>query len=120
MSHTANLWNGSPATRPVTRLAGGAVPATTLAAVVAEMAQGLRSCQRPFVEELLDRYPDLAATTTAVLKLIHEEFCLRRQHGCPAEREDFFQRFPELRDQLEVLLGGDLTRVDSRVSEPGM
>src|SRR5947209_2049920 len=116
MLHTTNFPNDSLATRAVTRLADDPESPTSLPAVVAEMAQGWRSGQRPLVEELLDRYPDLSSTTTAVLKLIHEEFCLRRQHGCPAEPEDFFRRFPDLRSDLEVLLGGELTRIDTRVN----
>jgi serine/threonine protein kinase len=113
MSHTVDFWNCSPPTRAVTHLAVEPVPPASLARALAEMAQEWRSGQGPLVEDFLARYPELA-TITAALKLIHEEFCLRLQHGIPAEPEDFFVRFPDLRDELEVLLGGELTRIDTR------
>src|ERR1700730_2532342 len=55
------------------------------------------------VEELLDQFPALRQHKDAVLDLINHEIVLRGEFETPAAREEYFQRFPDSRADLELL-----------------
>jgi hypothetical protein len=66
--------------------------ADTLAARLAdEMARRWAQGERPAVEEMLARDARLGEQMGPALELIYEEFCLRRQHGEPADAEQFLR-----------------------------
>jgi serine/threonine protein kinase len=70
-----------------------------------EMAARWRRGERPLAEEYLARHPDLRADPEAAIDLIHEEICLREEHGLPAPSSEILGRFPQWRTELEILLG---------------
>jgi eukaryotic-like serine/threonine-protein kinase len=55
-------------------------------------------------EELLNRQPELWERTEQALQLIYEEICLRQQNGQDEVAADILRRFPQWRQQLEVML----------------
>jgi serine/threonine protein kinase/tetratricopeptide (TPR) repeat protein len=80
--------------------------ATALAERLAEeMAARWRRGERPLAEEYLTRHPELRAEPEAAIDLIHEEICLREEHGLPAPSPEILRRFPQWRSELEILLG---------------
>jgi serine/threonine protein kinase len=67
-------------------------------------------------EEFLARHPPLAQHAEAVADLIYEELCLREEYRCQRPLQEFVDRFPEWREQLELLfdcqrLLGPVTRL---------
>jgi eukaryotic-like serine/threonine-protein kinase len=62
--------------------------------------------ERPRVERYLERSPELAQDSDAVLDLIYQEFVLRQENGESPSLEEYLNRFPhlghELRTQMEV------------------
>jgi eukaryotic-like serine/threonine-protein kinase len=82
-----------------------AEPAPILAERQAEeMIERWRQGERPLSEEFLNRHPELWQRPQEALELIYEEICLRQEYGLPVTPEDFIRRFPQWREQLEVLL----------------
>jgi serine/threonine protein kinase len=80
--------------------------AAALAARLAEdMARRWRQGERPLAEEYLAHYPEVRGDPEAAIDLIHEEICLREEHGVPAATPEILSRFPQWRAELEVLLG---------------
>src|SRR5882724_4541502 len=66
-------------------------------------------------EEVLAGHPGLG--DEAAIRLIYEEVCLRRESGQDVATTEIVGRFPQWKDQLEVLLGCDrLLRPLSRVA----
>jgi serine/threonine protein kinase/Tfp pilus assembly protein PilF len=70
-----------------------------------EMAARWRRGERPLAEEFLAQHAELLDTPPAAIKLICEEICLRQEHGEPVDSVQVISRFPQWRDELEVLLG---------------
>jgi serine/threonine protein kinase len=72
-------------------------------------------------ELLLARYPALCDEDA--IRLVYEEVCLRREAGQEIETREVVRRFPQWKDELEILLGCDrLLRPFTTVSvfpEPG-
>jgi serine/threonine protein kinase/tetratricopeptide (TPR) repeat protein len=61
--------------------------------------------ERLTAEELLARHPGLS--DEAAVRLIYEEVCLRRESGEEVATTEVVSRFPQWKDELEVLLGCD-------------
>jgi serine/threonine protein kinase len=77
---------------------------TLLAGLAQEMGERWRRGERPTVEEFLQRHETLQERGAA-LELIYEEFCLRSQHGPAVTAAEYLDRFPQYREELEILLG---------------
>ena len=60
--------------------------------------------EEPCAEQAFARYPALANHPEAAVRLVHEEFCHRRAAGKLVSSEEMYQRFPQWRAPLEVLL----------------
>jgi eukaryotic-like serine/threonine-protein kinase len=73
-------------------------------ALVADMVAAWRAGERPLAEHFLDRRPELRDCPEAALELIAEELVLRSEVGEPTTHEELATRFPEWRNQVEVLL----------------
>src|SRR5437868_2531293 len=84
---------------------GGDAP--DVAALLEEMRRRWEAGEQPAAEEFLWRRPELWQHAGAALKLISEEFRLRRGRGAGADPADYYRRFPAWRSQLEVLLPAD-------------
>jgi serine/threonine protein kinase/tetratricopeptide (TPR) repeat protein len=73
--------------------------------LVEEMNQRWQRGERPVTEEYLDRYPQLWQQPQSAAELIYEEVCLRQQlEGAEGAAADVLARFPQWRQQLQVLL----------------
>ncbi len=72
-------------------------------AACAELERRLRSGEACRAEDILRNLPLLAADSDAVLELIYTEFALRERLGTTPETKEYFERFPELRKDLEEL-----------------
>src|SRR5262245_39510211 len=72
---------------------------------VQAMASAWASGQRITAEELLQRHPEL--NTEDAIRLVYEEVCLRREAGQDVPTAEVVSRFPQWKDELEVLLGCD-------------
>src|SRR5262245_55246050 len=60
--------------------------------------------ERPRAEEYFQRHPELEDSSEAVLRIIYEEYCLRRDCGEAVAAEEFYDRFPRWRQRLKALL----------------
>ena len=69
-----------------------------------ELARRWHAGERPLVEEYLARYPELAARPEEAAELIYEELCLRQELGAASGAEEVLRRFPQWRDELQVLI----------------
>src|SRR5262249_50809956 len=87
-----------------------------------------RRGQRLGVEEWLARHPTLRGQRDAVLRLVCEELCLRREASLAIDAHDFVQRFPEWSGEIQALLecqrvlepedaGGDEPALDGRLRD---
>ena len=86
---------------------GGLTPddADAMAArLVDEMAQRWRRGERPLAEEFIARCPEPVHQPQAAADLICEEFSLRGELGAEMPVDAFLNRFPQWRNQLEVML----------------
>jgi serine/threonine protein kinase len=68
------------------------------------MARRWGAGDRPLAEEFLARHPQLQGRPEAALDLVYEEVCLREHHGEEVSPEALRARFPDLREQLGLLL----------------
>ena len=57
------------------------------------------------VEEILERRPGLK--TEDAIRLVYEEVCLRREAGQGVSTAEVVSRFPQWKEELEILLGCD-------------
>jgi serine/threonine protein kinase/tetratricopeptide (TPR) repeat protein len=71
-----------------------------------EMSLCWRQGERPTAEELLSRYEELNDDSDAVVKLICEEICLRRDYGQEKEADAVLDRHPQWRTQIQAQLEG--------------
>ncbi len=77
-------------------------PASSLATrQVDEMVAAWRRGERPTVEEILARHPEL--DDDARIRLIYEEYSLRQEAGLEVDAEEIVRRFPRYRDELALL-----------------
>ena len=91
--------------------------ALALATKLAEdLAAAWRRGERPAAEEFLAIAPDLAAFPAAVLTLVREEICRRREHGPPPEVEEYQRRFPQWADDLPALFATHCASINSSES----
>jgi serine/threonine protein kinase/Tfp pilus assembly protein PilF len=80
-------------------------PSSSVVARLAEdMARRWQQGERVLVEEYISQHPELKAQPEAATELIYEEICLRYQHGEGAATADVLDRFPQWREQLQVIL----------------
>src|SRR4051794_33314970 len=68
---------------------------------VDELVAAWRRGERPTALEVLARHPELGHE--AAIRLVYEEYCLRLETGMKVDPAQFAGRFPEWRDELEVL-----------------
>lgn len=73
------------------------------ASLAAEMIDRWRQGERPLPEEFLNRQPDLWNQPAAAAELIYEELCLRQEYGPIIPAAEVLERFPQWRQQLELL-----------------
>ncbi len=78
-----------------------------LAHLVDQFAAEWAGPERQPVEQFLKRHPLLTAQPDAAVRLIYEEFCLRRREGQQPSLSELVQRFPQWQSELEVLLECD-------------
>jgi eukaryotic-like serine/threonine-protein kinase len=76
---------------------------TTLDLVLPQQRQLWEQGERIRVEALLERFPDLRRSKEAVLDLINHEIVLRTEFEAPPTKEEYFERFPDWRADLELL-----------------
>jgi hypothetical protein len=57
--------------------------------------------QECFVEEYFKTWPELAASVDTAIDLIYTEFDARAQAGRPLPPENYYERFPQWRNELE-------------------
>jgi eukaryotic-like serine/threonine-protein kinase len=74
------------------------------AGLVKEMIERWRQGERPLPEEFLNRQPELWNHPEAAADLIYEELCLRQEYGPPIPASQVLDRFPQWRQQLELLV----------------
>src|SRR5688572_1946771 len=80
-------------------------PASALAGQLAEeMQRSWKQGRRVRAEELLEQHPDLRSQRDAVLRLVCEEICLRREAGLTLQIDDWTRRFPDWRLEIESLI----------------
>ena len=72
--------------------------------LVDEMIECWRQGKRTRAEHFLDLHPELWKQGPAVVDLVYEEVCLCHEHGEPVDQQEIARRFPQWRQQLEVLL----------------
>lgn len=63
-----------------------------------------RRGQRPNAQEVLAEHPELSNSTSVILNLALEEYCLRREAGEQVAQSTFCDRFPTVRGELRLLL----------------
>lgn len=83
-----------------------------------EMAEAWRRGERPAVEDLLERYPELKTQPDSALPLVCEEVCLREEYGQAEAEHTVLNRFPSWRARVEHLLIDHRRRRGTR-SGPG-
>src|SRR5262249_25754926 len=69
-----------------------------------KMARRWKQGERPLAEEFLNAHPELWNNPEAAADLIYEEMCLRQKYQEEIPSDELLRRFPQWRDQLEVLL----------------
>lgn len=79
----------------------GAAPA--LESLLDEFERRWRGGEQPRTEEYLKRYPKLSEQPEAVIELLYEEICQRRQAGETISEQQLAARFPQWQKQLEML-----------------
>ncbi len=72
---------------------------------VRAMAAAWASGEQITAQELLKQYPGLS--TEKAIRLVYEEVCLRREAGEQVVTAEVLTRFPQWKDELELLLGCD-------------
>lgn len=79
----------------------------------------VKAGQRACVETYLQRYPDLARDSQAVLELIAAEYEFRRRDEASLTADEYRRRFPEWESQLaDHLRTAEKTMVSGRVRRP--
>jgi serine/threonine protein kinase/tetratricopeptide (TPR) repeat protein len=73
------------------------------AETLGDMAAAWHAGARTPAEEWLRRRPDLAARTDVAVRVIYEEICLREELNETVESDEFYRRFPQWREALEVV-----------------
>jgi hypothetical protein len=74
-----------------------------------DLERHLKAGEAKRVESYLDRYPDLANSTSMVVELIQAEFIHRRRREPTLTLTEYFQRFPEYQEQLQQFNADDST-----------
>ena len=68
------------------------------------------------VEAYLAKNPQLRSDQKLVIDFIYSEFCLRKELEEPPKPEEYWERFPEFKDELRSLMGAK--EVDQPEPEP--
>src|SRR5260370_28820405 len=66
-----------------------------------ELEKRLQAGENCRAEMFFEKSPELASGDDAILELVYLEFVLRKEMGQEPSREDFYRRFPNLRESLE-------------------
>jgi tetratricopeptide (TPR) repeat protein len=74
------------------------------ARLVEELAAAWHDDRRPPAEEFFARHPELLASPAVASQLIYEEICQREEAGQAGAAAQVVARFPQWREELEVLL----------------
>ena len=94
-------WEREPEDAEPLRSSGSTWVSKQVQGMAAAWARGER-CK---VDEILERHPDLK--TEDAVRLIYEDLCLRREAGEDVSTAEVVSRFPQWRDELELLLDCD-------------
>jgi serine/threonine protein kinase/Flp pilus assembly protein TadD len=89
---------------PDPRSGSSSEPASLSECLAAEMARRWRQGQSPPAEEFLDRHRELWDNPEEAADLVYEEVCLRQERGEAGAAAEVLRRFPQWREQLELLL----------------
>ncbi|CAN5529800.1 hypothetical protein BH11PLA2_BH11PLA2_50310 [soil metagenome] len=87
-----------------------------------ELEKALRGGTDTRAETLMSRYPALAADSDSALELVYTEFVIRTELGQNPKQAEWFERFPQLKTDLEQVFQVDqeLRKEEaSRVSRSG-
>ena len=98
---TLRPWEQEPEDGEPLRGSGSAWVSHQVQAMAVAWARG----ERIKVEEILERHPDLK--TEHAVRLVYEDLCLRREAGEDVSTAEMVSRFPQWRDELELLLDCD-------------
>jgi serine/threonine protein kinase len=101
------------------RLPGGSLPTgvdTLVQRLIDEMGQRWREGNCPRAEEFLNRHAELWKQPAAVMDLVYEELFLCHEHRMTVDVEAMARRFPDWRQQIDVLLHC----IDALQDPPGM
>jgi eukaryotic-like serine/threonine-protein kinase len=98
---TVRSWGLEPKVTDRSRGSDGAWVSHQVQAMASAWARG----ERVTVEELLEQHPELTAEDA--IRLVYEEVCLRREAGQDVPTAEVVSRFPQWKDELEILLGCD-------------
>src|SRR5262245_9395105 len=71
--------------------------------LAARMNRAWQEGRRVSAAELLSSYPELRQQRDAVLRLVCEEFCLRRENGLTVSPDEWRRPFPEWRQEIDAL-----------------
>ncbi len=94
----------SSSTRRQPEMSTGGEPSAEETEALRAMSEGWRGGHPEPAESLLARYPRLAAQPEAAVRLVYEEWCLREELGERLDSQTFYQRFPQWREPLQVVL----------------
>jgi eukaryotic-like serine/threonine-protein kinase len=75
-----------------------------LAATLEKMADEWHAGAGRPVELWLAETPELATSQEDAVRMVYEEFCIREERGEAVEAEKYYQRFPQWREALAVVL----------------
>jgi serine/threonine protein kinase len=89
---------------------------TILAETLEAMAANWHAGHRLPAEKWLADHPELAADSDTAVRIVYEEFCLREEQGERVESAEFYRRFPQWRDGINVAL--DCHRLLRKTPEP--
>ena len=98
---TLRSWEREPEDAEPLGGSGSAWVSHQVQAMAAAWARG----ERISVEEILEQHPDLK--TEHAVRLVYEDLCLRREAGEDVSTAEVVSRFPQWREELELLLDCD-------------
>lgn len=71
---------------------------------VEDLAQRWQRGERPTAREYLDRHPELCDHPELAVRFIHEEVCLRQEHGEAVDYQAMLDQYPQWHEELALVL----------------
>jgi eukaryotic-like serine/threonine-protein kinase len=75
------------------------------AGIQCQMLSAWQSGSTLLAEQWLDRHPEVKAEPEIAVLVIYEELCLREERGEELHSAEIYERFPQYRDALSLVLG---------------